>query len=152
MPDWIINRVTAPSIVIDMLTSEDDKGDLIVDFNNIIKMPDEDMEPHEKSKWYWDHWGTKWNAHCYSRPSKQELIFQTAWECPFKVFEQLPRRFGPIIVEYANEGIGNNCGIVHITQADGVEHFNWSGTDEGVKLWSMLWDLEKEKQHSQNIA
>ena len=150
MPDWIINRVTAPSIVIDMLVSENDKGDLIVDFNNIIKMPDEYLDNGEWSQWCVTHWGTKWNAHCCSRPSKQELIFETAWNCPFKVFEQLPRRFGPIIIEYANENIGINCGIVHITQADGVEHFYWSGTDEGIKLGCMLWslDYEEEKQHS----
>lgn len=58
-------------------------------------------------------WGTTWNA-CESQADVQAgtAEFETAWSCPKPIFLELSKRFhcDEIVVEFADEDIGSNCG------------------------------------------
>lgn len=63
--------------------------------------------------WSVENWGTKWNAMDTSF-LKEELFFLTAWETPLPVFKKMVE-LNPetaFQVEYYDENMGNNCGII----------------------------------------
>lgn len=65
--------------------------------------------------WYsWSiaNWGTKWNAYDIVKNNDNEIVFDTAWSTPFPVLEKLAQKFPEltIIVHFADEDIGSNCG------------------------------------------
>lgn len=66
-------------------------------------------------EWRYANWGTKWDA-CDSFVSynDKQFVFDTAWGSPNEIFEALHKRYLEIgfRVEYADEDIGNNCGII----------------------------------------
>lgn len=62
--------------------------------------------------WRLDKWGTKWNGYHESIDEDSEMItFDTAWACPYEVFEELSK-FTPVTVMYADEDTGRNYGII----------------------------------------
>lgn len=62
--------------------------------------------------WRLDKWGTKWNAyHDYVNEYNQTLSFDTAWSCPFEIFDELSK-YTPVTVMYADEDTGHNYGII----------------------------------------
>lgn len=58
-----------------------------------------------------DKWHTKWNAYD-SGYGDDHLFFDTAWSCPIPIFQKLSEMFPEevILVKYADEDIGHNCG------------------------------------------
>lgn len=63
-------------------------------------------------EWSTSNWGTKWNASDTEVFEEAGVIeFQTAWAKPHGVFLELAKHT-PIRVEYADEDLGNNCGII----------------------------------------
>ena len=99
----------------------DEHGD--VDFNRIIPQPDnilkgnltlEDMKQPNWYNWNTAHWGTKWNAYSQDVAETGDILFQTAWSTPMRIWEALATRFPQVDmkVRYANEDIGHNCGTV----------------------------------------
>lgn len=64
--------------------------------------------------WYdWSiaNWGTKWNATTISVDDDTEAIeFDTAWSMPEPVFKAIAKHT-PLRVLYADEDLGNNCGM-----------------------------------------
>ena len=62
-----------------------------------------------------DQWGTKWNA-CNQAVNldAQEFEFETAWSCPRPIYKALSAKFpdATIIVRFADEDIGSNCGTI----------------------------------------
>lgn len=87
-----------------------------MDFDRIIPMPDDvratlntnltmdDMDDTKGRNWYvWcrENWGTKWNAYefevqCESDSSIQ-MVFQSAWNCPLPVIEEMARLFPNLV-------------------------------------------------------
>lgn len=62
--------------------------------------------------WRLDKWGTKWNGYHETIDNNAEMItFDTAWACPYEVFEELSK-FTPVTVMYADEDTGRNYGII----------------------------------------
>ena len=66
----------------------EDGSECYIDFNNIVKMPEEVINTIKSSSfcdqidWYdWscDNWGTKWNAYTQMEISDNTLGFETAW-------------------------------------------------------------------------
>jgi hypothetical protein len=134
------------------------------DFNKIIPQPDniftgnlgekERQMCEEKGipNWYdWniENWGTKWNS--YSSYIEDNVItFDTAWSCPEPVFRKLSKMFPKveIKVEFADEDIGSNCGI--LTCKNGRVAFeDRQGDDKfayGVKGWEADEDDEDEDE------
>lgn len=70
--------------------------------------------------WSRKYWGTKWNAYDSNIISPCCVEFQTAWNHPFVIIEQLSKNFpnDTINVQYADEDIGYNCG--QYTMLNGV--------------------------------
>ena len=69
--------------------------------------------------WSIKNWGTKWNAGDTVVDS-DVIEFQTAWSTPIPVFVELSKRLKdiPIIVHYADEDIGSNCGTLVIVNGN----------------------------------
>ena len=88
------------------------------------------LKKYKASTWYdwcWDNWGTKWNA-CDAFWSGDNFVsFNTAWNEPTPIFYKLSELFPKVtfMVEFANEDIGNDCGVI---EYDGesfyVDHIN----------------------------
>lgn len=65
-----------------------------------------------------DAWGTKWNAYDQSIDlDAGELSFDTAWSCPIPVLVALSTKHpeAEIVVRFADEDIGCNCGTITLT-------------------------------------
>lgn len=119
MPNWVKNIVHALKYDMDFKKFTDEEGKF--DFNKITPMPDDiyrgDLGEKERAKygnrnWYdWsiEHWGTKWNA-CESNVQGNTVYFETAWSCPVPLLVELGKRVGGILVFYADEDTGSNCG------------------------------------------
>ena len=77
----------------------------------------ENEEKYGFKDWYdWciAKWGTKWNACDASDAGNNTISFETAWDCPYGIFEELSKLFPDVSFEvcYADEDIGSNCGII----------------------------------------
>lgn len=91
--------------------------------------------------WSCENWGTKWGAcHTYY-VDENNIEFDTAWSCPFKIFEEISKKYNTRVeVEFADEDIGNNCGIVIYDKGEEV------GFIEGDrKLAYRVWDYTDEE-------
>lgn len=98
-------------------------------------------------------WGTKWNA---CEPSHDVVAgtaqFDTAWSCPEPLLMALSKRFPKqeIIVTYADEDIGSNCGEFTLLNGEMIsgniapswnamchaDQEMWSQFARAVKGWS----------------
>lgn len=81
-------------------------------------------------EWRCENWGTKWNSYCgeettvpESEGDSWEFKIQTAWSAPKEIYRALARQNPDIQihVEYADEDIGHNCGILAI--GNGADEF-----------------------------
>lgn len=130
MPNWVINKVQFDDKrVIKDCVQKDTKGEYF-NFNRVVKMPEEIKDTqapnHDEAKakelikkygapdWYeWScaNWGTKWNANDTVTIDENEVEFQTAWSTPVPIFLAISKKYETrVIVEYADEDIGSNCG------------------------------------------
>ena len=64
--------------------------------------------------WCWDNWGTKWNSSDAYWEDSKCVSFNTAWNAPTPIFKKLSELFPDVTftVEYADEDVGSNCGII----------------------------------------
>ncbi|MBS4090401.1 hypothetical protein [Pseudomonas rustica] len=91
-------------------------------------------------------WGTKWNAYDQVIDlDAGELSFDTAWSCPLPVLTQLSRLHpdDEIIVRYADEDIGSNCGTVRLRAGETI-------SSEVAGRWDEMSD--ERRQHWQTWA
>lgn len=81
----------------------------------------ENIQEHGHASWYgWSiqNWGTKWNSYSNEEwvvdGNTASIQFETAWSTPMPVFGALSKKFPglDIMVEYADENIGSNCGVI----------------------------------------
>ena len=98
------------------------------------------------STWYeWSckNWGTKWNAcHTIWDGEDNYVEFETAWVCPFPIFKEISKKYHTsLIVEYADEDIGSNCG--EITFTDGVNSVIDMSDDRDFAY--NVWNYTKEE-------
>lgn len=80
------------------------------------------IKRYKARDWYdWScaNWGTKWNA-CDTVVDFNVIEFETAWSTPVPVFVELSKRLKDIsiIVHYADEDIGSNCGSLVIVNGE----------------------------------
>lgn len=76
--------------------------------------------------WSCENWGTKWNAcHTYYI-DENNIEFDTAWCTPENIFKEISKKYNTrVVVDFADEDIGNNCG--RICYEDGKEVYYLSG-------------------------
>lgn len=139
MPNHVTSKVYIENgdiaDILKIVSSEDRE----FDFNKLIPMPADlqvtTISIWDKKKqaenvinygnWYdWSvaNWGTKWNA--YDINVEGDCItFDTAWSTPAPIFAELSRRLpeATIVVKFADEDIGCNCGV--LAYKNGVQDF-----------------------------
>lgn len=90
-----------------------------------------------------EQWGTKWNA-CQQTIDLEagRIQFDTAWSCPVPVFIALSKLHPDheLVVHYADEDIGSNCGMLTIKNGEVMSSEvagRWRDMDEqDRKRWS----------------
>jgi hypothetical protein len=119
MPNWVTNVVHALKDDVDFAEFTDEEGNFT--FEKIVPMPDdifrgnlgqEERAKYGEKNWYdWsmEHWGTKWDA-SESNVQGNTVYFETAWTCPVDVLKELGKKVGGLLVFYADEDTGSNCG------------------------------------------
>ena len=123
MPNWVKVFVHALDENVDFGKFANEKGDFT--FEKIIPMPsniyrgdlgDVQRQIYAQNNWYdWSvqHWGTKWDA-CESNIQDNLVAFETAWSCPVPVLKKLGEKVGGLLVFFADEDIGSNCGAFFV--------------------------------------
>lgn len=87
--------------------------------------------------WCCENWGTKWNATNTYIVDDNEIEFSTAWSCPVNIFKELSRQFSgvEIVVEFADEDIGSNCGKITFLNGEIEEYIDMDGdTDFALEV------------------
>ena len=87
--------------------------------------------------WCCENWGTKWNANNTYVVDDNEVEFDTAWSCPVNIFKELSRQFSgvEIVVEFADEDIGSNCGKITFLNGEIEEYIDMDGdTDFALEV------------------
>jgi hypothetical protein len=126
-----------------------------VDFEKVIPMPESiyrgpvgeaEMKQYGENNWYdWSrkNWGTKWNA-CESQTYRDEarVVFETAWSLAYPVLRKLSEKFPntKMVVWYADEDIGNNCGKVTFLGGEEIE-YSYYGE----------WDDQKSRRFARSV-
>ena len=86
-------------------------------------------------------WGTKWNA-CEPQADVDAgtAEFETAWSCPKPIFVELSKRFpgDEIVVEFADEDIGSNCGSFTIKNGEFI-------AQDIAPSWSEMNDEQRSR-------
>lgn len=107
--------------------------------------------------WSIDNWGTKWNAYS-TEVNENEIVFQTAWSCPYEVFVALSQKYPDVefSIRYADEDFGANVGEFTLLNGEEIESNQpEEGSSEAYRLamdilndeWrveSCLSDIEPE--------
>ena len=162
MPNWVKVIVHALDEDVDFEKYTNDEGHFT--FEKIVPMPKDiyrgDLGEEERAKygannWYdWSckHWGTKWDA-CETHTQDRTVEFETAWSCPVPVLRELAKQVGGILVFFADEDIGSNCGgffvkkdgsIVEIEDRYIVANVIFNGLDlrdPSDAIWDFDWIL-----------
>ena len=119
------------------INSLEDLGNVYI--NNILQ--------YGADSWYdWccENWGTKWNANNTYVVDDNEVEFDTAWSCPVNIFKELSRQFSgvEIVVEFADEDIGSNCGKITFLNGEIEEYIDMDG-DTDFALEVLGYDKEE---------
>lgn len=88
--------------------------------------------------WCCENWGTKWNASDTYIIDDNEIEFSTAWSCPVNIFKELSKQFNgvEIVVDFADEDIGSNCGNITFLNGEIEEYIDMDGnTDFALEVW-----------------
>ena len=92
--------------------------------------------------WSREYWGTKWNAYdCIAEGNT--ILFDTAWNAPLPIYEQLARMFPDIELHivFADEDAGCNTGELTFKNGELVEeNFPEDDTDESWALYFATHD------------
>jgi len=133
----------------------------IINYGHTIKWTDENFEQLIRcckaiqqcsfsNWWAWKvyNWGTKWGAYTIKRDSNT-LEFETAWSTAFPIWHKLAELFPiiDILIEYADEDYGANCGIIKIAEGD-VDWEEVNTEEFSYKVWNL--SKEEIEEFSQN--
>lgn len=170
MPNWVKNNVNVYGTKkqLEKFVEKHFNKEGEFDFNTIIKMPKKvfrgnvgqaERKKYGENNWYdWSvkNWGTKWNAcdtdepiiedrHPFLKESVLSFSFNTAWSVPLEIYEKLAKMYkkNPIVVKYADEDIGVNCGAIDVS--DGDVTIDYVETREfALEVWGYDEDEQEE--------
>lgn len=93
--------------------------------------------------WSCKHWGTKWNCNSVYAIDDNNVEFETAWSCPYELLKEISKKYNTkVVVEYADEDIGSNCGTLTFENGEETDYEKgdsnfayhiWGYTDEDIK-------------------
>ena len=165
---------TATKVFAELSSEGEDGQPMLIDFNKLVQYPKryadadkvrndwEKANPKDWSnaprdgynqggyEWCRDNWGTKWNAYSQQRINDNSISFDTAWNTPTLIFEAISAKFPDVAfsVEYADEDIGHNAGILHYHNGKKSET-GFSGA-AAAKLWFSLNPDSAPKEYGYN--
>jgi hypothetical protein len=86
---------------------------------------------HGGYEWCIDNWGTKWGAYDIGI-DYEEIYFQAAWSTPLPIWREISKRFPDmqVVVEYADEDRGSNCGKLVFVNGKEIERVDMSARPE----------------------
>lgn len=172
MPNWVKNKVRAKNAedakkLIAMLVRKNKDGDEVTNFNGIIPMPqdlretvagyvgeenDKKCEANKEKYGFRDwcdfanaKWGTKWDNRSVSFDG-DVIVFDTAWCIPSGVYEEISKTI-PILVAYADEDIGYNCGLIEVVDGE-ISDCGYKCSD--TQLANAVWGYEYEGEEWQD--
>lgn len=147
-------KVEDIDLILNTICTKDEENTYHIDFDKIIPEPKIESEcpedclmpehsciaKYEDRPWFdwftWrnKYWGTKWDAYeSYSVISDDNLtlVFNTAWSAPIPIINELSLLGYDFELRYADEDLGNNCGIIehekglfgYLTKSDGLKHY-----------------------------
>jgi len=151
MPNWVKNelRLYGDLNTINELLAKCKSKESNFDFNGLIPTP---KNIEVDINWYRIHWGTKCNAcdavveapNPHTDPSYTTICFDTAWNAPIPVFRAIHEQYPSIEIYayYADEDIGNNCGVYHNGDLDTCEE-----DDERTRIEFAcdIWGLDPDE-------
>lgn len=155
MPNHITNRVEIKGTPTLIKQIKDFLGEEM-DFEKILPTPEEINSEHTISPtpdpdspknvalrkkygadnwfdWQINHWGVKWGAYDHlptiTENNRLEYEFHTAWNMPEGIARYLAKKFpkAQIVWHYADEDLGNNCGIAIFENGELAEFINKEG-------------------------
>ena len=89
---------------------EEDTGELVFSFQNIIPMPDEKNKDDNWYEWRLANWDTKWDSSetiLNERDNSLIYTFDTAWSPPMNVYVELSKQYpgATLMVSYDEPGM-----------------------------------------------
>lgn len=149
-----LKRDNAPSWMLDMIRDKENVTDI-----EVVKVALQYGLKYEYNRlmygfetWYgWsiEYWGTKWNAvNSFILENFGQWKFETAWAAPIPVIRTLSMIFPDVTftLEYADEDIGNNCGVIEFK--DGTEKMTFGEgctVESRIEFALRLWDIDKDE-------
>ncbi len=142
MPNWIRNKmfIHGPSASVKQCTLEIASDNEHISFQKILPRPEDIGDGWYE--WSVENWGTKWDVSETFEDENGYICFDTAWSTPLELICSLSEKYSELSfeVEFADEDLGNNCGIYHFK--NGVEvDFHVYGVEEACKVWG--YDYEE---------
>ena len=115
----------------------------------------ENSERYGAETWYFwrsAHWGTKWNTldDVIIPDGKMSWEFRSPWCPPLPVIRVLSQIFPEVrfVLQYADEDLGQNCGIVEYI--DGVStNFEFTSEEKAFDFACGLWDLDPDEERKE---
>ena len=103
-------------------------------------------------EWSIANWGTKWDAYDVFTDCWDGVIFLeflTAWNDCESVFKKLSEQYPDltIILEYADENLGENCGTCEICGGECIEH-----VPGDYQFACGLWGIDDEEDDEEDVS
>lgn len=98
-------------------------------------------------EWSIENWGTKWNSYGYGETIDnwdEGISFETAWSAPNPVIAKLAFLYPNIRIDHAwaDEDIGENCGMCTYENGELVSGFLPNDRVEGVEFACAVWGYD----------
>ncbi len=142
MPNWVRNKlfIHGQSDKVKQCTLEISSDQEHISFEKILPRPSDIGD-----NWYdWslENWGTKWDVSETFEDENGYICFDTAWSTPVEIINLLSERFPNLTfeVQYADEDLGNNCGIYSIKNGAELDFCQY-GVEEACSIWG--YDYEE---------
>ncbi len=99
-------------------------------------------------EWCCANWGTKWGAYEIA-VDYDSFYFQTAWSTPIPIWIEISKRFPDlqVVVEYADEDRGHNCGRLVYVNGKEIERIDMSARPE-AELFARAIIAEQHAAHN----
>lgn len=138
---WVkAENITTPKQLVNHFLKQDDGNK---EYLKEAKIALDNIEKYGHKDWYsWSiaNWGTKWNAYEISK-DENSISFDTAWSTPAPIVEKLSEMFPTvtIILEFADEDFGYNCGSIVFLAGDVIdENIPQGGSAEAYSIASKI--------------
>ena len=91
--------------------------------------------------WSIKNWGTKWNSYDPWKGEEKGLIFSTAWSAPHPVIEAMAKKYPDVFIthEWADEDIGQNCGMREYENGECVYDYAPSSRKDSIEYAAKVW-------------